>query len=429
MGWAAYRSLLWCALPLVVLRLWWRGLREPGYRLHVGERFGHYRRPFEPGRGPVIWLHAVSMGEARAAESLVKALAARHPDCVLLITQMTATGRDAARHLFADLPQVRLAWLPYDYPFAVRRFLAHFRPRLGIIMETEVWPNLVDACALQGVPLLLANARLSEKSARGYGFAGALARAAFSRLTAIAAQTDVDADRLAALGARRAAIEITGNLKFDVAAAPAPVELSALLRERYGRRPVLLAASTRDGEELLLLAALRNAVALPADTLVVIVPRHPQRFNAVAALLARMELRYVRRSENVAVPADCGYVLGDSLGEMAAYYGAADCAFVGGSLLSLGGQNLIEACAAGVPVLIGPHTFNFAQAAEEAVIAGAALRVVNADALVHEAGRLLRDAALRDKMKQAGSAFCARHRGATARVLAICERLLQASVH
>ncbi|MBM3344890.1 MAG: 3-deoxy-D-manno-octulosonic acid transferase [Betaproteobacteria bacterium] len=422
-----YRLLLWCLLPLVMLRLWWRGLREPGYRTEIGERFGRYRAAFELGGRPLIWLHAVSMGETRAAELLVRALAERHPGATLLVTHMTATGRQTALQLFADMPRVVLAWLPYDYPFAVRSFLRRFRPQLGILMETEVWPNLVRACEEQRVPLLLSNARMSEKSARGYALAGDLVRDTFGRLSAIAAQTEADAERLAALGARRAALQVAGNLKFDVAAA-APAgpgaEPGRALRARFGARPVFLAASTREGEELLLLEALREAAGLPSDVLVVIVPRHPQRFRDVGALFERLSLRYVRRSEKIDVPADCRYVLGDSLGEMAAYYAAADCAFVGGSLLQLGGQNLIEACAAGVPVLIGPHTHNFAQAAEEAVAAGAAVRLADARALVREAGRLLGDASARDRMRQAGLAFCRQHRGATERVVTIVESLL-----
>ena len=421
---AAYRVALWLLLPLVLLRLWWRGLREPGYRSQPGGRLGLYQDPLPSDDRPMIWLHAVSLGETRAAEPLVKALATRFPEYRMVITHMTATGRDTARQLFAGFPQVELAWLPYDYPFAMRNFLARFRPRVGILMETEVWPNLVEACEAKGVPLLLANARMSEKSARSYGVVAPLSRKAFARLTAISVQTQDDADRLFALGARREVTEITGNLKFDVAVPGQTGARPDFLRERTGNRPVFLAASTRDGEEQLLLDAIGRGVAWPTNALVLLVPRHPQRFNDVAAILEKQSLRYVRRSDNLPVPADCRFLLGDSLGEMAAYYAVADCAFVGGSLLPLGGQNLIEACAMGVPVLVGPHTFNFAQAAAEAVAAGAALRVGNADELVIEAGRLLGDTVKRDAMKQAGIAFCNRHRGATDRILAICERLL-----
>jgi 3-deoxy-D-manno-octulosonic-acid transferase len=415
---AAYTLVLWLLLPYVLLRLWWRGSREPGYRLHIGERFGRYReRPAKP----VIWLHAVSVGETRAAEPLVNLLAAAHPECEFVITQMTATGRETAAGLYGG--RATLAYLPYDYPFAVRRFLAHFRPRLGVILETEIWVNLVHECRAAGVPLLLANARLSEKSARGYARVAPLAREALSRFSAVAAQTEADAARLRGLGAGE--IEITGNIKFDIAPRVDTQSLAAQLRQRFGGRPVVLAASTREGEEQLLLEALAKR-PLPG-AIVIFVPRHPQRFNKVAALLERRGVAYIRRSENQPVPPDCGCLLGDSLGEMAAYYAASDVAFIGGSLLPFGAQNLIEACAAGVPVLIGPSTFNFAQAAEEALRAGAALAVRDADELVDRAQRLLLDRKARKTMATAGIAFCAAHCGATARVVAISERLLAAS--
>jgi 3-deoxy-D-manno-octulosonic-acid transferase len=369
----------------------------------------------------VIWLHAVSLGETRAAEPLLRALQRRHPDCDLLITQMTATGREAAQQLFGDSAQV--AWLPYDYPSAVRRFLRHFRPRLGILMETEIWFHLVAECERFRVPLVLANARMSARSARGYAMVGPLVRDALESLSAVAAQAAADADRLRSLGAR--AVEVTGNLKFDVEPGAGSESLAAQFRQRFGSREVFLAASTREGEEELLLDALERDPL--GDALVVIVPRHPQRFDSVAQLLAARGLKYARRSASGPLDADCRIVLGDSMGEMAAYYRACDVAFVGGSLLAYGGQNLIEACAAGVPVLVGPYTYNFSQAAESAVAAGAALRVDRAEEVVRRARALLGDPGLRERMGGAGIAFCATHRGATERTLAVCERLLSSS--
>jgi 3-deoxy-D-manno-octulosonic-acid transferase len=413
---AAYRLLLWLAFPWVLARLWWRGRHEPGYRQNIGERFGFYRA--KPER-PVIWLHAVSVGETRAAEPLLSALRSRHPDCDLLITQMTATGREAARQLFGG--GVHVAWLPYDYPSVVRRFLRNFRPRLGILMETEIWFHLVGECRRSGVPLLLANARMSAKSARGYAAVGPLARVALGGLSAVAAQTTADAERLRSLGAP--AVEVTGNLKFDADPSAGSELLAAQFRHGFGSRAVLLAASTREGEEELLLDALKqNALG---DAILAIVPRHPQRFDKVAQLLASRGLKFIRRSANTPPDADCGIVLGDSMGEMAAYYRACDVAFVGGSLLAYGGQNLIEACAAGVPVLIGPYTYNFAQAAESAIAAGAAVRVNGAGEVMQLARSILQDAGLRERMGKAGVAFCAAHRGATERTLAICKRLLE----
>ena len=354
---------------------------------------------------------------------------ARYPGHALLVTHMTATGREAAVSLYGDF--ATLAFLPYDFPWAVRRFVAHFRPVLGVLMETELWPNLVRECRASGVPLLLANARLSEKSARGYARIDSLARATLGDLAAVGAQTEADAARLTALGAP--AVTVTGNLKFDLAPAPAMLERGRELRALFGERPVFLAASTREGEETLLLAALSRAplagslarAPLAAGPLVVIVPRHPQRFDEVAALMRSRGIEFVRRSEARPVPPGCHYVLGDSMGEMTAYYAAADLAFVGGSLVPFGAQNLIEACAVGAPVAIGPSTFNFAQAVDEAVRAGAAIQVPDADTLVREAARLLADADARRQMGEAGKRFCAAHRGATERTMALVAPLVR----
>lgn len=412
----AYRLLLWLALPWALMHLWWRGRRQPGYREHIGERFGWYRtRPVRP----VIWLHAVSVGETRAAEPLLRALAARYPGHELLLTQMTPTGRETAQQLFGGAATI--AYLPYDYPGAVARFLAHFRPRLGILMETEIWFNLVECCARLGVPLLLANARLSEKSARGYELVAPLTRAALGRLSAVSAQTREDAGRLERLGARD--VEVTGNLKFDVVLPPAMLELGAQLKRRIGPRAVLLAASTREGEEELVLDALEHIRI--EGLLLLLVPRHPQRFDEVAALLSRRGLRYLRRSDERALPQDCRVLLGDSMGEMAAYYAACDLAFIGGSLLPYGGQNLIEACAVGRPLLFGRHMYNFTEASRLALAAGAAVEVADAAMLGERAGALLRDQATLARMSQAALAFSRAHQGATARNLVICERLLE----
>ena len=394
--------------PLAPLKLWWRGRREPGYRENVGERYGRYEEP--PLEGDVVWIHAVSVGETRAAAPLVERVRAARPDATLVLTSMTATGRDTARALFGE--RVVQAWLPYDLPGAMRRFLAHFRPSLGLLMETELWPNLAAEAAIAKVPLFLVNARLSAKSARGYERVGALVRPLLGSLAGVAAQTRADADRLEALGARDVAV--TGNLKFDIAVPDDASALASRLRALYGPRPVFLAASTRDGEEAMLLDALARH-PLPGEALVVIVPRHPQRFDEVAALVTARGFAHARRTENRPVPAEAGVVLGDSMGEMSGYYGASDVAFVGGSLAPLGGQNLIEALALGVPVLVGPHTFNFAEAAARAVEAEGAIRVADADDLVAKASMLLDDPARRAAMRVHAQGFVAAHRGATER--------------
>ncbi|HUH92612.1 MAG TPA: lipid IV(A) 3-deoxy-D-manno-octulosonic acid transferase [Casimicrobiaceae bacterium] len=406
---ALYTALGSAALPLLPLRLWWRGRHEPGYRRHIGERFGFYRGSVT---GVVYWIHAVSVGETRAATPLVQRLRIAYPGATLLLTHMTATGREAGQILFGD--QVRQAWLPYDAPFAVRRFFAHFRPAAGFILETELWPNLVAGAQASGTPLFLVNARLSERSAGGYRRFACLARPMLGRLSGVAAQSPADAARLAELGAPEPVV--TGNLKFDVTIPPALLELGAGLRIRLGAsRPVWLAASTRDGEEALILDALARH-PLPG-TLLVLVPRHPQRFATVAEMLSARGLPFVRRSAGgAAVPGDVAVVLGDSMGELAAYYAAADIAFVGGSLLPFGAHNLIEPLAVGTPVLVGPHSFNFAEATAGAIETGAALRVSDADALVAAVDELFADPARRQAMGLAARAFHAQHQGASDRL-------------
>ncbi len=412
-------TLAWrIAAPLAPIRLWWRGRREPGYRERIGERYGRYDEPSPAG--DVVWVHAVSVGETRAAVPLVERVLRERPGATVVLTSMTATGRATGRAVFGD--RVAQAWLPYDLPGAMRRFLAHFRPSVGLLMETELWPNLAAEAAIAEVPLFLVNARLSERSARGYERVGSLIRPLLGSLAGVAAQTREDADRLEALGAR--GVAVTGNLKFDQGVPEGAGALAAALREQFGAsRPVVLAASTRDGEEALILDALARR-PLPAGTLLAIVPRHPQRFDEVAALLRSRGVAFERRSTNRPVPAGAAVVLGDSMGEMAGYYGACDVAFVGGSLVPLGGQNLIEALAMGTPVLVGPHTFNFADAAQKAVEAGAAIRVPDADAMLSEASALVSDAARRRGMGTKAAAFLAAHRGATERTWAfVAERL------
>ena len=333
---------------------------------------------------------------------------------------MTPTGRATSEALFGDT--VERIYLPYDTPWAMRGFLRRYRPRFGLIMETELWPNLIAACREAGVPLWLVNARLSERSARRYATFSALTREALQGLTAIGAQTDADAARLETLGALR--VTVTGNVKFDIVAPAQQLELGRELRTRCGDRPVWLAASTREGEEALILSAWNTAlgngsrkVGAGDTALLVIVPRHPQRFDEVARLVAGHGFALQRRSETAAIEATTGVLLGDSMGEMFAYYAAADLAFIGGSLLDFGSQNLIEAAACGTPILIGPSTRNFAEAAREALACGAAQAIRDADDLVHSVNALLAAAQARQRMSAAGRAFAARHRGATARTL------------
>jgi 3-deoxy-D-manno-octulosonic-acid transferase len=422
-----YSAMWWLALPLVLARLWLRGRKEPGYRRHWGERLGFYGGA--PSTAQTLWVHAVSVGETRAAEPLIDALLAAYPSSRIVLTHMTPTGRATGKALFARHGQRLLqSYLPYDTGFMVRRFIGHFQPSVCILMETEVWPNLIAGCNARSVPVVLANARLSERSLRKATRLGSLMLDAAGGIALVAAQTEADARRVRSLGVRR--VEITGSIKFDVVVPDAALAVGAALRGAIGARPVLLCASTREGEEELILEAFQQArAALPADVLLLIVPRHPQRFDEVEKMIAGRGLNVRRRSglalDGAAFPRDVTVLLGDSMGEMFAYYAACDVAFVGGSLLPLGGQNLIEPAALGKPVLIGQHTFNFALVTEDALAAGGAQRVADAAGLMSQAARLLGDAAARDAMGRNALAFANQHRGATRRTLALLPALLK----
>ncbi len=411
-----------------MLHLLLRGRKQPEYLRHWGERFGRYGRYVDATlarpAGPLIWIHAVSVGETRAAQPLVKALQQRFSDHHILLTHMTPTGRQTSVELFGD--SVQRVYLAYDYPGAVARFLDHWQPTLGIVMETELWPNLLHACAARRVPVLLANARLSERSAGRYRKLAALVRLTLGQLAGIAAQSKDDAERLRALGA--AQVKVIGNLKFDITPPEAQLALGDDFRhwlQAAGPRPVVLCASTREGEEALLLAAWQQQRR--NNAVLVIAPRHPQRFDAVAELVRRAGLRLQRRSDGQPLAAETDVWLADSMGEMFAGYAAADVVIMGGSLLDFGSQNLIEPCAVGRPVLLGPSTYNFAQAAADALAAGAAQQCTDADAVVAAALALLDDGLRRERMGIAGLAFTERHRGATARTVSWIEALLAAT--
>lgn len=433
-----YRALWLLIAPVAVIRLYVRSRKEPGYRQFIGERFGAVKGRAADDRKRLIWLHAVSVGETRAAQPLVEALLATHPEARFLITHMTPGGRATSEALFGD--RVMRCYLPYDFPWFVRRFLRAWRPALGIVMETEVWPTLIDECRRIAMPLVLANARMSQRSYKRADRFGRAAREVFGGFTRVLAQSPSDAERLQALGARE--IAVLGNLKFDMTAPDALIERGHFWRKAFGRRHVWVAASTRDGEEALLLdAAKQLASAMPGDdVLLVLVPRHPQRFDEVAGLLEREGLSYVRRSQWSASPtasdsldamargqggAPIQFLLGDSMGEMPAYFAAADVAFIGGSLLPLGGQNLIESCAVGTPVIFGPHMFNFTQASTDALAAGAAVQVSDAASLATALKAFFSDESRQVAMSGAASAFASRHRGATRRTVAVLDTFLR----
>jgi len=419
-------SLAWrLALPLVLARLWWRGRREPGYRQHVAERFGWYAGapPLQDGKA-LVWIHAVSVGETRTAEPLVDALLQAYPDLTILLTHMTPTGRATGQALFATYaPRVLQCYLPYDIGSMVDRFLTRFNPRLCVLMETEVWPNTVAQCVRHKIPVALVNARLSERSLKKGQRMSSLIGTAARALSCVAAQTAADARRLAELGARD--VQVTGSIKFDVAPPPSAAIGGAALRRHFGARPVLLCASTREGEEMLILDALAQVDM--GDALLMVVPRHPQRFDDVARLIEARGLRMARRStlNDAAPPPSVQVLLGDSMGEMFSYFAACDVAFIGGSLLPLGGQNLIEACALGKPVLLGPHTFNFSLISEDAVQSGAALRVADAVDMLRQAARLLHASSERAERGAKALAFAEQHRGAAQRTMNLLRPYLE----
>lgn len=415
-----YSLAMWLAQPLLRRKLARRGAAEPRYLQAVPERFGHYDAPADAG---FIWLHAVSLGETRAAAILISQLRKRLPGMRLLLTNGTATGRAEGAALLQ--PGDVQVWQPWDTPGAVQRFLTHFKPRIGVLLETEIWPNLTAACRQAGVPLVLANARLSEKSLHRALRLAWIAKPAYRSLAAVWAQTEVGARRFRQLDAPVQAI--FGNLKFDATPDAAQIAQGRAWRAACGR-PVIVLASSRDGEEAQFLQIIQSFRAQAKEGLEnnaiesivnevqwLIVPRHPQRFDEVAALIARHGFAVSRRSEWTGQPAPADVWLGDSLGEMALYYGLADVALLGGSFEPFGGQNLIEAAACGCPVVMGPSTFNFAQAARLAEAAGAAQR---ADAMVsglQAALTLARDAQGRAAMAARATEFAAAHRGAADR--------------
>lgn len=436
--WFACYQLGWhILLPFVLLRLWWRGRKDSGYRQSIAERFG-FSKGIRPG---AIWIHAVSVGETRAAQPLIESYLAQGK--WVLLTCMTPNGRRTGADLYAKaIAEGRLqqTYLPYDLCWSVEYFLKRTQPALGLFMETEAWPTIIFRCAELQLPVFLINARLSERSARRVSRFGTAGRALFQAFAGILAQTELDAQRYRSLGVQHC--EVVGNLKFDVAQDPRLIEQGIAWHEylQSRKRLMVCAASTREGEEELILQAWNMVLAQQVHDprlikpLLCIVPRHPERFSAVASAIESHGLSLVRRSaldskewdKDAKLLADIDVVLGDSMGEMPLYYNASDLVVMGGSLMPLGGQNLIEACAAACPVLLGEHTFNFQQASIDAVEAGAALRVKADSALVPNLANaiqdLLRDSAQRERMAQAAIDYAARHQGATQKITAALDR-------
>ncbi len=412
-----YTAVLYLLTPFALLRLLRRGFAEHGYWRRWPERFGFVAAPAQTG---VIWVHAVSVGEVQAAAPLIRALCRRAP---VMVTTTTPTGSRQVRRLFGD--EVLHAYIPYDLPGAVRRFLRRMRPRLLVVLETELWPNLFHLCRRDAIPVVLVNARVSARSAAGYRRVRPLVRATLDCLAAIVPQSRVDAERLLELGADRGRMSVTGNLKFDVELPPSLLEQAQALRRILGvNRPVWIAASTHEGEEGRILDAFDEVRERFPETLLVIVPRHPGRFARVSALCRHRGHRTVLRTQGVVCPPGASVFVGDTMGELPAFYAASDVAFVGGSLVDAGGHNLLEPAATGVPVLTGPHLGNFTEVAGLLVRAGALRKVHDTAELARAVAELLGDAPLRRRMGECGQRLVDRNRGIVGRLLELLEPYL-----
>jgi 3-deoxy-D-manno-octulosonic-acid transferase len=419
-----YSILLTLALPVLVLRLYLRSLKAPAYRRRIRERFWPAPMPGLAERDKLIWIHAVSVGEVAAAEPLIRSLLAQAPDLKILLTTMTPTGSDRARALTGD--RLEHCYIPYDLPFLLAPFIRRLAPELLLLMETELWPNLLYCCARQNVKVMLANGRLSEKSARGYGRLPGLSRNMLQRIDCIAAQSADDAARFERLGADASKISVSGSLKFNVSIAAVDNNYIIPLNSLKGSgRPVLIAASTREGEEEKVLTAYTRMLQRIPELVLLLVPRHPERFEEVARMLKEREFHYALRSSNREFSKDRQVLLGDSMGEMSNYYDCATLAFVGGSLVDTGCQNVLEPAARGIAVLTGPSQFNFATICRQLEQSGALITVRDESMLAECCIDLLQDECRRLTMGAAGKALVAENQQALPRHLALLQELLQ----
>jgi 3-deoxy-D-manno-octulosonic-acid transferase len=412
---------MYLVTPIIVLRLLARGVRYRDYHKRWRERFGFFDAP---GFSGSLWVHAVSVGEVNAAEPLIKALRSDYPNAPLVVTTVTPTGSERVRQLFGD--SVFHVYLPYDLPFAVTRFLRRVRPRLAIIVETEIWPNLYFACRNRGIPLMIVNARLSERSLRGYKPMGSLVARALGCVSQIAAQSRTDATRYRELGADPEKIVVTGNLKFDM---PVPYDAELKgdeLRQQWGPlRPAWIAGSTHEGEELPVLEAHLEVLTRWPDALLLIAPRHPERFKVVENSARSLGFTVGTRSADRVPSASHQVFVIDAMGELMPFYAASDLAFVGGSLVPIGGHNVLEPAALSTPVLVGPHTFNFEEITLTLIQEGGAMRVNSAEELGAHVLQLLRDEPRRDRMGMVARIVFDSERGAVKRVMGMIDRLLQ----
>ncbi|MCX4190530.1 lipid IV(A) 3-deoxy-D-manno-octulosonic acid transferase [Methylophaga sp. OBS3] len=413
-----YTLLFYLAIPFLLLRLIWRGFRAPDYLKRWPERFGFISS--RTSQSPLIWVHAVSVGEVEASRPLVKGLQENYPQHQLLITTMTPTGSERVKRLFGQ--KVLHVYLPYDMPFAIKRFLKAMRPQFGIIMETELWPNLLLTCHKQHIPLVIANARLSERSAKGYQRFAKFSRQMLQSLPLIATQTQADRQRFQALGAPAERVHAVGNLKYEINLPASLHEQAEAMRSMWGNRPVWIAASTHEGEEEIILNAAKQVRAKFNDLLLVIVPRHPERFDRVAGLCRKSGLKTLRRSENKPCPSTTQVLVVDTMGELPLFYAAADLSLIGGSMVPHGGHNLLEPAALGRAVITGPHYFNFTEITERFLQFGAVVKVNNSVELAQAVSQLLADPKRRAEMGEAGLDLINQSKGASARLLNLIQR-------
>lgn len=420
-----YTSFLYLLLPFAFLRLWLRSFKAPACRQRFAERLGYFKPPM---KAPSLWLHAVSLGEVNAASPLIKALLEQYPDTPLVVTTMTVTGSEAVQRLFGS--SVFHVYLPYDLPFAIKGFLKRIQPKLAIIMETELWPNLFQHCAQRHIPLTVVNARLSTHSFKNYKRLGKLIHPMLNCINMLAAQTTADAERFIQLGLSAQRVQTLGNIKFDVSLDQEKIAAGKALRESWGGRPVWIAASTHKGEEEYVLNAFADIKEHFPRALLVLVPRHPQRFEEVIALCSQ-RFKVISRTEQKELhkncDADTDIFVGNTLGEMPLFYATADVAFIGGSLIAIGGHNLLEPAMLSLPTITGPHLFNFTEISQLLIATGAMIKIEEPGMLATETIRLLKDPLQCQKMGKRGQALVLEGQGALTRCLQLIEKLIPSS--
>ena len=416
-----YRWLLRIIFPLIPIRLLWRSLRNPEYRKRWGERFG-FVHPLTSKK--VIWIHAVSVGEVNAAALLIPALLESYPDFHILVTTMTPTGSKQVRTILGD--KVEHVYVPYDYPSAVKRFLERTHPDFAIVMETELWPNLFHACGARNIPILVSNVRMSEKSMKGYLRFPHLSRSTLSNVSYFAVQGQDDAERMIRIGAPKDRVAVTGSIKFEIDIPASQRETAEVLRREWGQnRTIWIAASTHEGEDEIILSTHRKLKERFPELLLVLVPRHPERFASVERLARRGGFNVLLRSQQkFEIEPEVDVLIGDTMGELQLFFGAVDIAFIGGSLVPTGGHNLLEAAAVGTPVAVGPYTFNFKEITRLAIERGHTIQISSAAELSGVIAKLIEHPEQRAAAGEAGEKLVQENRGALARNIEIINRLL-----